>query len=100
MNAHNFELMQKMDRATLERLCINLWDEMYCGGDENVDLPFPIEKSSNYIKHLESENERLTKAVSGMYQDIKLKSLRFFIDARPTDEQRDIFANLFKNYLK
>ena len=35
-----------------------------------------------------------------MYQDIKLKTLRFFIDAKPTDEQRDIFANLFKNYLK
>lgn len=90
MSNENIKKMKEMSRDDLECLIISLWDER----NERDD------KKDRFIKHLESENERLTKAVSGMYQDIKLKTLRFFIDAKPTDEQRDIFANLFKNYLK
>lgn len=104
MSEENIKKMKEMSRDDLENLIISLWDDLY---EKDNDLNKLIQikekkdgKKDRFIKHLESENERLTKAVSGMYQDIKLKTLRFFIDAKPTDEQRDIFANLFKNYLK
>ena len=100
MSEENIQKMKELDRDNLEKLTISLWDDLMekDGFDELFSLR--KEKNSKYISHLESENERLTKAVSGMYQDIKMKTLRFFIDAKPTNEQRDIFANLFKNYLK
>lgn len=86
MSNENIKKMKEMSRDDLECLITSLWDD--------------LNKKDRFIKHIESENERLTKAVSEMYLDIKLKTLRFFIDAKPTDEQRDIFANLFENYLK
>lgn len=104
MSEENIQKMKKLNRDNLEKFAISLWDDLIERENENLNDLFDFEKkkekTNKYINHLESENERLTKAVSGMYQDIKMKTLRFFIDAKPTDEQRDIFANLFKNYLK
>lgn len=104
MSEEFIEKIKKFNRYDLEKFAISLWDDLTERENENLNDLFNFEKkkekTNKYINHLESENERLTKAVSGMYQDIKMKTLRFFIDAKPTDEQRDIFANLFKNYLK
>lgn len=96
MSEKDIQLVKELDREKLEELTISLWDDMH---QSFINEVFN-QKPNKYTKYLESENERLTKAVSGIYQDIKMKSLRFFIDAKPTDEQRDIFANLFRKYLK
>ena len=104
MSEEFIQKIKKFNRHDLEKFAISLWDDLTERENENLNDLFDFEKkkekTNKYINHLESENERLTKAVSGIYQDIKMKTLRFFIDAKPTDEQRDIFANLFKNYLK
>ena len=104
MSEEFIQKIKKFNRYDLEKFAISLWDDLTERENENLNDLFELEKkkekTNKYINHLESENERLTKAVSGIYQDIKMKTLRFFIDAKPTDEQRDIFANLFKNYLK
>ena len=97
MSEKDIQLVKELDREELEKLTISLWDDMHQSFTNEV---FNQKKPNKYTKYLELENERLTKAVSGIYQDIKMKSLRFFIDAKPTDEQRDIFANLFRKYLK
>ena len=102
MSEENIQKMKELDRDNLEKLTISLWDDLMERENEDFEHLFQLKqkKEEKYIKHLENENERLTKAVSGMYQDIKMKTLRFFIDAKPTNEQRDIYANLFKNYLR
>lgn len=104
MSEEFIQRMKKFNRDDLEKFAISLWDDLIERENENLNDLFDFEKkkekTNKYINNLESENERLTKAVSGMYQDIKMKTLRFFIDAKHTNEQRDIFANLFKNYLK
>lgn len=93
MNEKNIEQMRKMSREELEKLTISLWDDLYEGLFE------PKGKQERYIKHLESENERLNKAVHNIYQEIKMKSLRFMVDAKPNEATRDIFIECFKKYL-
>ena len=104
MSEEFIQKIKKFNRCDLEKFAISLWDDLTERENENLNDLFDFEKkkekANKYINHLESEDDRLTRAVGGMYQDIKMKTLRFFIDAKPTDEQRDIFANLFKNYLK
>jgi hypothetical protein len=98
MSEENIQKMKKLNREELEELTTWLWNEL--NKKEFEEMFVQKESNNRYIKHLESENERLTKAVSGIYQDIKLKMLKFFINAKPTYEQRDIITSLFKNYLK
>ena len=99
MDEKNIKRMERMDRPTLERLAIALWDELYSNCEE-PSLTFSSPQNEKYVKHLESENERLKKAVHEMYQDIKLKSLKYIKNAKPSSEQNDIFFNIFDNYLK
>lgn len=88
MSDKNKEEMRKLTKDELENLVISLWDDLN------------LQKSNNrYIKHLEYENERLNKAVHGIYQDLKMKSLKFMIDAKPNNDTRDIFINCFKKYI-
>ena len=104
MSEEFIQKIKKFNRYDLEKFAISLWDDLTERENENLNDLFDFEKkkekTNKYINHLESENERLTKAVSGIYQDIKMKTLRFFIHAKTTDEQRDVFANLFKNDLR
>jgi hypothetical protein len=88
MSDKNIEEMKKLSREKLESLVISLWDDL-------VEL----RNKDRYSKHLESENERLNKAVHGIYQDLKMKSLRFMVDAKPNESTRDIFIDCFKKYI-
>lgn len=103
MDNNNIKRMKRMDRPTLERLAIALWDELFWTCEE-PSLTFSLAQKDDldekYVKHLESENERLKRAVHEIYQDIKLKSLKYVKNAKPSSEQNDIFFNIFDNYLK
>ena len=100
MKKENIEELKKLSKEELEKLAILLWDDLNQYRSRELDELFECPRiKENYIKHLECENERLSKAVHGIYQDIKMKSLKFMVDAKPNDATRDIFFNCFKKYI-
>jgi len=68
--------------------------------DLERELKKAKEDRQQYVSHLESEVSRLKKAVHEMYNDIKLKGMKFITNAKPEKDVMDIFLNVFENYLK
>lgn len=103
MGETNIKRLKEMTREELISLAIELWDENQMYRDKEIDSMFELKtivKNSEYKAHLEKENERLNTAIHNIYQDIKMKCLKFILNAKLERGEIDILNNLFKNYLK
>lgn len=58
-----------------------------------------IEDACRYVG-LADENDRLRKAVHGIYDVFKAKALKFIVDSDLSIDDLKLFKNIFKTYLK
>lgn len=97
------ESVRKAEREDLERETLALRNAVLeLGNSIQYEDALQSENDELYekIQTLEDDNERLRKAVTGMYDTFKKYSLKFIVESDLSTDDLNLFKQIFKSYLK
>jgi hypothetical protein len=90
------ESLSAADRDALENEAMTLRKAVL----EIGEFVLKLYTAQQQIKRLKEDNERLRKAVSGIYDAFKKKSLKFIVESNIVTKDLNLFKEIFSSYLK
>ena len=90
------ESLSAADRDALENEAMTLRKAVL----EIGEFVLKLYTAQQQIKRLKEDNERLRKAVSGIYDAFKKKALKFIVESNIVTKDLNLFKEIFSSYLK